>query len=963
MKISVSMITLNEERNIGRALASCSFADEIVVVDGGSTDRTVEILRSHPRVVLATHPWDGHFGNQRQRCLERCTGDWVIRLDADEAYSDEFERGIRPFLETLGPDVGGCLIRQCNLVGNESWYAKAHDGHEAIPRIWRNRPGVRWERHVHEYLTGIEGRIVPVQVYVVHYGFLDKGRYAEKGAAYSAIPGSGFTSPEELLFREYDFQPRPPSSAVGRGVPPHPAGTGRRSGRTRVAIVRGPYLNPQEMQNYEPLSGVYDLTAYSTTEPAFDVSKVRLPVVKVPPNPDSPGCMEGLEFALFDEDLIYSADTTYLFSCQAAMIREKFGKRLVCLQWENIPFAYEENPVMKRIKAVVRAGADHFIAVTERARDALVLEGVDPGRITVVPMGIDTERFRPDGSLRDSCRAELGISPGELVVLFVGRMKWEKGVYDLVHAAGLAKARLGGAPVRYVMVGKGSEREGVIARAAETGLAESFLFIEGRPYDGMRDLYNAADLFVLPSVSTRTWKEQFGMALVEAMACGTPVVSTTSGSIPEVVGDAGILVPANDPKELAGAVASLCLSGALRSELAGKGRARAVERFDSRVVAKRVGEVFERVLREDAKPAGTASVSGIGSLLAPGVGPRGNRAAGDGDVAPSSAAQAAPAAPEVKPGGMDPEGRSYYRCGRNDVLALIPADASRILDVGCGEGVLGQLLLERGATEVVGIEAEPAAAAAARKRLSRVFPGDVEVMDLPFDDGYFDCIVLADVLEHLRDPLAALKKLKRHLSDSGTVVASMPNVRYLPVVERLAGGRWEYKDSGILDRTHLRFFTRKEMELLFRDAGFEPEGVSENLSPAYDSLPPAHAGELSFGCVTLRGQTSEEIKDLFVFQYLFRARKAGIATRSTIAGAEAALSSGDLEGARAALERRLLESPLDMEALLAHSDVAFRLGMREAALEDLERILLFEPGREDALRRKAAIEGAGLPAK
>jgi len=64
-------------------------------------------------------------------------------------------------------------------------------------------------------------------------------------------------------------------------------------------------------------------------------------------------------------------------------------------------------------------------------------------------------------------------------------------------------------------------------------------------------------------------------------------------------------------------------------------------------------------------------------------------------------------------------------------------------------------------------------------------------MDLPFDDGYFDCIVLADVLEHLWDPLAALKKLKRHLSDSGTVVASMPNVRYLTVVERLAGGRWE----------------------------------------------------------------------------------------------------------------------------------------------------------------------------
>jgi hypothetical protein len=161
----------------------------------------------------------------------------------------------------------------------------------------------------------------------------------------------------------------------------------------------------------------------------------------------------------------------------------------------------------------------------------------------------------------------------------------------------------------------------VIARAAETGLAESFLFIEGRPYDGMRDLYNAADLFVLPSVSTRTWKEQFGMALVEAMACGTPVVSTTSGSIPEVVGDAGILVPANDPKELAGAVASLCLSGALRSELAGKGRARAVERFDSRVGAKRVGECSSGSSGRTPSPPARLPFPGSAPCLRPASGP------------------------------------------------------------------------------------------------------------------------------------------------------------------------------------------------------------------------------------------------------------------------------------------------------------------------------------------------------
>lgn len=105
------------------------------------------------------------------------------------------------------------------------------------------------------------------------------------------------------------------------------------------------------------------------------------------------------------------------------------------------------------------------------------------------------------------------------------------------------------------------------------------------------------------------------------------------------------------------------------------------------------------------------------------------------------------------------------------------------------------------------------------------------------------------------------------------------------------------------------------------------------------------------------------MKDLFVFQYLLRGRKAGSAAESADAAVESALSNGDLEGARAILERRLMEHPLDMEALMRHSDVAFRLGLKDSALEDLAKVLLFDPGREDALRRKAAIEGAAFQGK
>src|SRR3989337_3918753 len=177
MKISVSMITLNEGENIARALSSCTFADEIVVVDGGSTDDTLDILRSHKKVVLIQQPWEGHFGKQRQSSLDNCTGDWVVRLDADEAFSNLIEENIRTLLESTPPDIAGYFIRQCNLIGDERYYSKNADDHENIPRIWRNLRVARWEGHVHEQLTGLEGRLAKYwDAYVVHYGLLDKKR-------------------------------------------------------------------------------------------------------------------------------------------------------------------------------------------------------------------------------------------------------------------------------------------------------------------------------------------------------------------------------------------------------------------------------------------------------------------------------------------------------------------------------------------------------------------------------------------------------------------------------------------------------------------------------------------------------------------------------------------------------------------------------------------------------------------
>lgn len=169
---------------------------------------------------------------------------------------------------------------------------------------------------------------------------------------------------------------------------------------------------------------------------------------------------------------------------------------------------------------------------------------------------------------------------------------------------------------------------------------------------------------------------------------------------------------------------------------------------------------------------------------------------------------------------MSAKDSAYYRHDREDLLALVPPHARRILDVGCGEGALGARLQATLGAEVHGIERHAPAAAAARRVLASVIEGDAATASIPFPEGAFDCLVYGDVLEHLVDPWAALRSHVRFLRRGGTVVASVPNVRHLGVVlPLLFAGRFEYADEGVLDRTHLRFFTRRSFTELLIGAG------------------------------------------------------------------------------------------------------------------------------------------------
>ncbi|MBI1849746.1 MAG: methyltransferase domain-containing protein [Planctomycetes bacterium] len=173
--------------------------------------------------------------------------------------------------------------------------------------------------------------------------------------------------------------------------------------------------------------------------------------------------------------------------------------------------------------------------------------------------------------------------------------------------------------------------------------------------------------------------------------------------------------------------------------------------------------------------------------------------------------QAIPLAASGPPLGRRPA--EYYDRARPDLVRAIPASAQHILDVGCAAGWLGETLRrERPSASVIGVERDPEAAELARARLDRVECLDVEHGPLPFRAGEFDCIVYGDVLEHLVDPWGTLRRHLRHLQPHGAVVLSLPNVRQLGLVLKLAVfGRFEYVTEGVLDATHLRFFTLHEI--------------------------------------------------------------------------------------------------------------------------------------------------------
>lgn len=176
----------------------------------------------------------------------------------------------------------------------------------------------------------------------------------------------------------------------------------------------------------------------------------------------------------------------------------------------------------------------------------------------------------------------------------------------------------------------------------------------------------------------------------------------------------------------------------------------------------------------------------------------------------------------------------YYDNIRLEMLEYLPNDAKKIIDIGCGNGAFAEKIKERNKAEVWGIEYMEEHGKDAIPKLDKVFIGPCEDFINNLPEAYFDVIYFNDVLEHLVDPYMVLNILKTKLSKNGVIISSIPNIRfYRSFMKVLLHKDWKYEDHGIMDKTHLRFFTKKSIRRMYEDLGYNVlrhEGINRSKS-------------------------------------------------------------------------------------------------------------------------------------
>lgn len=263
--------------------------------------------------------------------------------------------------------------------------------------------------------------------------------------------------------------------------------------------------------------------------------------------------------------------------------------RIVIQACQNIHHNYPPPFRWLEQRAFRRMAAAH--SCSETVREVLLAKGLKRP-VAIIPFGVDQEAYCPATVVKE--RSDRGPTIG-----YFGRMLPGKGLNVLADAL----AQLGSEHWQLLVVGDGSERAEFERRLATAGLLDRAVFTGAVNYELMPDYFKRLDVLVIPTQTTKRIREQFGRVIVEAMATGIPVIGSTCGAIPEVIGDAGLVFPEGDGDALAAALRRVLADQSLRERLGVAGRQRVEEHYSWERVADQTYELFQKVLSTRAAPA------------------------------------------------------------------------------------------------------------------------------------------------------------------------------------------------------------------------------------------------------------------------------------------------------------------------------------------------------------------------
>lgn len=386
--------------------------------------------------------------------------------------------------------------------------------------------------------------------------------------------------------------------------------------KLKVGIFADKGMGKWLVQSFEPLSGEIDLTLFIPENNKHKPENFQLPKHVLSHNQETLLSLrhpaeylrrwkienEGLTrvdfyyFSLIEHfrkhayDILLTKADRSLYTL--ASLKDRFGYKIVYRYPYTLPFShvFEKRSEFTRTKSYGKI--DHFVCISETARRNLEFEGIEPSRIDVVQNSVDLDFFSP-GSKEPALMKKLGIREGDRIIIFVGKLTSWKNPFTLLYAAKILADE--GIPVRLLLAGRGAQKENLRKTAALLGLTERTIFLDFIENTQLNAYYRLADAAVMPSLTTIAWEDQFPFAVVESLASGLPVVVTNSGGMPELVGDAGMIFPQGNYRELAAHLLRLLSDERMRTERGAASRQRAEQLFNNRKNSQHYLSIFRKI--------------------------------------------------------------------------------------------------------------------------------------------------------------------------------------------------------------------------------------------------------------------------------------------------------------------------------------------------------------------------------